>query len=574
MKILIITPYSSDPIHPRLEMLKQVLSKYHEVKIIVTKKDACLLSKINYFFLNFFDIYSIFRNKKEFKNHDLIFIQDMSLLPAAIFAKHQGKSVVYETLDNAVHLNYFKILHRFSWLKESALIPGCFEKLEKFLTHRFVDKIIVNSEALLDYFHHAAELIYYSSPYEGLQNNPNQDPALVYLGIFSEEKGAKKILEIQRKYNIPLFIFGEVIGPALENAIKENSFIKYERRLPSIILRGKLIEILKKYFLIGLSLIQSAHHSYKTQEANKDIDYLAMGIPLIGNHRGPTEQKILAGCGVLEEDEGKIQQLLRMHNVREGIAKSCFLLYNECYSMAIFEKKIFNLIQSLVLTNLFIEDGDLPLTYILNSIPKERSCVVLDAGCGSGKYLFKLSQLGYKNLYGVDLVEKLETFNKFIYQQATIENLPFSDHQFDFIISHSVIYYLKNPEKAIKEFQRVGKKGCAVMVTAHTKYSLFTLIRKIKILLKFNDILHLNNVHFQSAHYYQKLFQRNGFKVTLVDGYNYFSLSRNICNQFIRIVNKLLSKNFQKIQPKITKRKFLALLKSIFGYHFIIISKT
>jgi len=70
-----------------------------------------------------------------------------------------------------------------------------------------------------------------------------------------------------------------------------------------------LKQLMDDYFLFGFSLIKDANESYAVQNANKDIDYLALGIPIVGNHRKTTEELIEAGCGYFHEDVEKIRKL-------------------------------------------------------------------------------------------------------------------------------------------------------------------------------------------------------------------------------------------------------------------------
>lgn len=41
--------------------------------------------------------------------------------------------------------------------------------------------------------------------------------------------------------------------------------------------------------------------------------------------------------------------------------------------------------------------------FYLNKLPEDKNREILDVGCGSGKYLNILKNLGYKNLYGIDI---------------------------------------------------------------------------------------------------------------------------------------------------------------------------
>lgn len=105
-----------------------------------------------------------------------------------------------------------------------------------------------------------------------------------------------------------------------------------------------------------------------------------------------------------------------------------------------------------------LSSEDIQMRYIRLFLPEEKHTAVLDAGCGNGKYAFQLVRDGYRNIFAVDLFENIRT-DRFIYQQASIDNLFFNKSFFDFIYCNSVIFYLPNPEKGIMEFKRVLKKG-------------------------------------------------------------------------------------------------------------------
>lgn len=166
-----------------------------------------------------------------------------------------------------------------------------------------------------------------------------------------------------------------------------------------------------------------------------------------------------------------------------------------------------------------LQDDDIQLLYILQYLPDDKNIEILDAGCGNGKYAYYLSNLGYKNIYAVDLFEDIQT-DRFVYRQASIDNLPFGDDAFDFVYSNSVIYYLDNAEDGIKEFNRVLKKKGMLLFSAHTRYSLFTLWRIFKRdILKLKSMEHLQDVKFYSANYYKNILEKNGFEVVLQTGY-------------------------------------------------------
>lgn len=219
-----------------------------------------------------------------------------------------------------------------------------------------------------------------------------------------------------------------------------------------------------------------------------------------------------------------------------------------------------------------LSSEDIQMKYIRLFLPEEKHATILDAGCGNGKYAFQLVRDGYSTIYAVDLFENIRT-DRFIYQQASIDNLSFDESFFDFLYCNSVIFYLPNPEKGIMEFKRVLKKGGIVFITAHTKYSLFTLWRCIKRLFDHNSVQHLNGVKFYTANQYAIWLERNGFDILLVDGYNLSFFIYPFYRKFVRTSDKFLNTKLPVFKGGITRSKSMAKLKSIFGYHSIIVAR-
>jgi ubiquinone/menaquinone biosynthesis C-methylase UbiE len=104
---------------------------------------------------------------------------------------------------------------------------------------------------------------------------------------------------------------------------------------------------------------------------------------------------------------------------------------------------------------------------ILQALPKRKKVRVLDAGCGEGNLCRKIALQG-ASVWGIDfspeLIEaaqaKEEQFPLGInYQVADMRKLPFPRNSFDAVVSHQSIHELKNPDKALQEFERVLKPG-------------------------------------------------------------------------------------------------------------------
>lgn len=91
---------------------------------------------------------------------------------------------------------------------------------------------------------------------------------------------------------------------------------------------------------------------------------------------------------------------------------------------------------------------------------------ILDAGCGAGGNLQALAQYGC--VYGIDYSPMALKYAKkrgFV-TRASVEHLPFADHQFDLITSFDVLYHrgVEDDTKGFREFARVVRPGGWVLV--------------------------------------------------------------------------------------------------------------
>ncbi len=216
-----------------------------------------------------------------------------------------------------------------------------------------------------------------------------------------------------------------------------------------------------------------------------------------------------------------------------------------------------------------VDDGDIQLKYIRKYIPDDTSLPILDAGCGNGRYALKLKGMGYSNISAVDLFDSIPV-DGIDYHKASIENLPFEDLHFAFVYANSVIYYPRDTKLVINELKRVLKPGGVLLITAHTRYSLFTLKRVIQRFFNSGKAKHLKGVRFKSAAAYRKLLQDCGFEVVLVDGFLLSFVWVPSINLIIALCNKYLKTRFQPVRQQITRNRCFARLKSEIAYHMIL----
>lgn len=113
------------------------------------------------------------------------------------------------------------------------------------------------------------------------------------------------------------------------------------------------------------------------------------------------------------------------------------------------------------------DDGvQLTLKYLTNKDNK-----ILEAGCGSGRVVKYLNDLGYKNVYGVELNDEIVHIQNIRYPdlkiyQGNIVKLSFPDNSFDMIVSFGVIeHFPSGPEEPLQSIFRILKPNGVAVVT-------------------------------------------------------------------------------------------------------------
>ncbi len=343
MKVGIFTPYPLNPGHPRTEMFFEFF-RNRGIEVTMeqyNRRKGGFLSFLSKVLINIFDLSAVFALSKRVKEYDILLIQDLRYLPLAIFARRSGRRVVYETLDNSV---YIRVYHQRTNLFYPLfkMLTNFYVVLEKKLADHYTEAVIVNSHALEDYFDKKATLIMYSSPFEstGIINCEQKSPAFIYLGAISEDKGIFDMIGLVKQYQLPAFLFGDCNDSEITSVLEQLPLLYWKPRMNSAQLMEVLKGLVERHFLTGLSLIKPVHYSYATQEANKEIDYLSMGIPFIGNHRATTKEKIDADCGIFLDDPQGITELFENKEIRRRKISSCLSYYKEFYSAEQFNRRV------------------------------------------------------------------------------------------------------------------------------------------------------------------------------------------------------------------------------------------
>ena len=114
--------------------------------------------------------------------------------------------------------------------------------------------------------------------------------------------------------------------------------------------------------------------------------------------------------------------------------------------------------------------------------------LVLDAGCGSGKFSTTIAKMGAKKVIGLDIGEKglefarkkaeeTEYGNRIIYKNGSLLNIPLNDDSVDLIWSNGVVHHTLNYEKCISEFNRILKKDGELFLYVNGRFGLFELLQ-------------------------------------------------------------------------------------------------
>jgi ubiquinone/menaquinone biosynthesis C-methylase UbiE len=119
---------------------------------------------------------------------------------------------------------------------------------------------------------------------------------------------------------------------------------------------------------------------------------------------------------------------------------------------------------------------------ILSLLKEEKPRKILDLGAGTGRISLLLAEEGYDVTSFDQSDEMLGTIEKKAKEgdlkisliKGDAFNLPFEDNTFDSCISLRVLWHFKNPEKIMKEVQRVLKKDGTFIFDLLNKKSLRT----------------------------------------------------------------------------------------------------
>ena len=116
-------------------------------------------------------------------------------------------------------------------------------------------------------------------------------------------------------------------------------------------------------------------------------------------------------------------------------------------------------------------------------LPANKNLKVLDIGTGPGFFTIILEELGYTNITGIDVSEKMlevarENIQKYGKNNSSIQliqmdaqKLEFKSETFDIIVSRNLTWNLEKPQQAYSEWLRVLKPNGALFIFDASWYS-------------------------------------------------------------------------------------------------------
>lgn len=115
--------------------------------------------------------------------------------------------------------------------------------------------------------------------------------------------------------------------------------------------------------------------------------------------------------------------------------------------------------------------------------------IVVDAGCGSGKFSAAIARFGAAQVIGLDIGQKGLDFARrqavkvpygarLNFQHASLLEIPLKDASADMVWSNGVIHHTLDYERCIREFARILKPGGALFLYVNGAFGLFELLQE------------------------------------------------------------------------------------------------
>ena len=170
---------------------------------------------------------------------------------------------------------------------------------------------------------------------------------------------------------------------------------------------------------------------------------------------------------------------------------------------------LYDLFENIYNKSVFQETGKTVAKYI------SRSDEVLECACGTGAISIYIAEV-CKKLFASDFSEgmlkqakkKLRNFNNVEFGKVDITAIDVADNSYDVVVAGNVIHLLPEPQKAMKELERVCKNGGKLIIPTYINGDAGTN----KLAVKFLEKLGANFKRQFDAKTYEKFFADMGYE--------------------------------------------------------------
>ena len=181
---------------------------------------------------------------------------------------------------------------------------------------------------------------------------------------------------------------------------------------------------------------------------------------------------------------------------------------------------------------------------LLKNYMPTNNCQSLDLGCGPGFFSMILSDLGCK-VNGIDcskgmLDKACDNCKGCEFILGDVQQLPYEDNSFDYIVSRNVIWDLENPKQCYDEIKRVLKDDGVLLIMDGNHY-----------------LYYFNNDYLEAEKELNGLHPHNcyGVKTKVIDDIAYY-LPLSKCERPHWDLNYLKSIGIKNLQSSVTYKEY------------------
>jgi ubiquinone/menaquinone biosynthesis C-methylase UbiE len=207
---------------------------------------------------------------------------------------------------------------------------------------------------------------------------------------------------------------------------------------------------------------------------------------------------------------------MKEHIAKKRVAKRYFDKWALDYDNSILQHIVFKTSHEMLIKEILVNNGG-----------KKK---VLDVGCGTGEFVYKLAEYFKKyEVHGIDLSKEMinKASNKSGFENAKfeigdVENMPYPDNTYDIITCSHSFHHYPNKDKAMAEMYRILKPNGRVMIVDGCRdvffgRVIFDIVERME-----------KHVYHLFAEEFRKLFRDTGFNNIVQKRFNFVPLLLSI----------------------------------------------